>query len=108
MAYFSIYSGLRGCYMPDNIQVIKADTRKALKQSIEWECNDLIDSGAIGLNKKAIAWLANAAWKNRNNKSGEYVMPYRHSYQSGYPMAVGVFTGNTRADYLAYMEGEYN
>lgn len=53
------------------------------------------------MNKRAIAWLANAAWKARK-QSREYIAPYRFGNhgKGSFPMALGVFTGVTRADYL--------
>lgn len=101
MAYFAIYQGLRGCYMPDSSYVVKADTRKELKAALQWEADSIRDAGGIGLNKKAIAWLANAAWHYR--KTGhEYIAPYRFGYhgKGNYCMALGVFTNLTRQDYL--------
>jgi len=103
MAYFSIYQGLRGCYMPDSAYVIKADTRKELKSALEYEARDIADAGGVGMSKRAIAWLANAAWKARKS-NGEYVAPYGWKGQGSKPYALGVFTGMTRADYLAQEE----
>jgi len=100
MAYFSTYQGLRGCYMPDSAYVIKADTRKELKAALQWEADSIRDAGGIGMSKKAIAWLANAAWKQRKTSS-EYVAQYKWKGQDSYPYALGVFTGMTRQDYLA-------
>lgn len=103
MAYFTIYQGLRGCYMPDSAHIVKADTRKELKRNLQWEADSIRDSGGIGMNKRAIAWLANAAWKARKT-SGEYVAPYRFAYQDSFPYALGVFTGASRSDYLNQSE----
>jgi len=99
MAYFSIFQGLRGCYMPDSAYVIKADTRKELKAALQWEADSIKDAGGIGMSKKAIAWLANAAWKQRKTSS-EYVAPYKWKGMDSYPYALGVFTGMTRQEYL--------
>ena len=104
MAYFSIYNGLWGCYMPDSSYIVKADTRKELKKALQWEAYHLKDAGFVGMNQKAIAWLANAAWKNRKSSRGDYVAPYRASYQKHYPYALGVFTGLTRKEYLEQEE----
>lgn len=103
MAYFTIWQGLRGCYMPDSAYIIKADTRRELKSALEWEANDIRDAGGVGLNKKAVASLAAAAWRNRK-ASGELVAPYRWAEQDYSPYALGVFTGSTRAEYLAQSE----
>ena len=103
MPYFTIYQGLRGCYMPDSAYAVKADTRKGLKRFLQWEADSIRDAGGVGMNERAIAWLANAAWKARKNP-GEYVAPYRWQYQDCYPYALGVFTGTTRQEYLAQEE----
>jgi hypothetical protein len=105
VAYFTIYQGLRGCYMPDSAYTIRAITRKKLKSALQWEADSIRDAGMIGCNKRAIAWLAAAAWRNRRKASGEYVAPYRDARQSHYPYALGVFVGASRADYLASQEG---
>ena len=101
MPYFSIYTGLRGMYMPDGAYIIKADTRRELKRALQWEAESIRESGGIGMSKKAIAWLANAAWKNRN-ASGDYIAPYRYAChgKGNFPFALGVFTGMTRVEYL--------
>lgn len=62
--YFTISSGLRGCYMPDSCWIARVDTRRELKAIIESEARAWKDAGFIGANKRAIAWLANAAWRN--------------------------------------------
>lgn len=101
MPYFTIWNGLRGCYMPDSAYIIKVNTRKELKAALQWEADSIHDAGGIGMNKRAIAWLANIAWKERKT-SGEYVAPWRFAYQKrSYPYALGVFTGASRSDYLA-------
>lgn len=88
--------------MPDSAYIIKADTRRELKAALQWEADSIRDAGGIGMNKKAIAWLAATAWRNRKNKSGEYVAPYRFAWHEpgNYCMALGVFTGMTRKEYL--------
>ncbi len=103
MAYFTIMQGLRGCYMPDSAYVIKCDTRRELKNALEWEARDIRDAGGIGMSKRNIAWLANAAWKARKSNIGEYVAPYRWQGQDSYPYALSVCP-STRADYLQYVE----
>lgn len=101
MVYFTIYNGLNGCYMPDSAYIIRANTRKELKAALQWEAESIRDAGGIGMNKKAIAWLANAAWKARK-ATGDFVAPYRWAYQKrSYPYVLGVFTGTSRDEYLA-------
>lgn len=104
MAYFSIMAELRGAYSDnESMQIIRADTRKALKSHLESEAYYLRDAGAIGLNKRAIAWLANAAWKGRKRFTYPNVAPYKFPYQSGYAMGLMVSTA-TRADYKEFCE----
>ena len=105
MPYFSIYTGLRGMYMPDGAYIIKADTRRELKRALQWEADSIRDAGGIGMNKRAIAWVANAAWKGRK-QSKEYVAPYRFGYhgKGNFPFALGVFTGMTRKEYIEQKE----
>jgi hypothetical protein len=100
MAYFTIWQGLRGCYMPDAAYIIKADTRRNLKAALQWEADSIRDAGGVGMSKKAVSWLAAIAWRNRK-ASGEYVAPYRWKDQDHSPYALGVFTGATRVEYLA-------
>jgi hypothetical protein len=103
MAYFTIWQGLRGMYLPDSAYIIKADTRRELKFSLQCEADSIRDAGGVGMSNKAIAWLANVAWHNRKS-SKEYVAPYRWKGMDYYPYALGVFTGASRADYLAQSE----
>lgn len=101
MAYFSIYQGLRGCYMPDSAYIIKADTRRELKRALQWEADSIRDAGGIGLSKRTITKLAALAWRERRF-CREYVAPYRFAHHGArnYCMALGVFTGMSRADYI--------
>ena len=103
MAYFTIYQGLRGCYMPDSAYIIRATTRRELKNALEWEADSIRDAGGVGLSKRAVASLAAAAWRDRG-RVGEIVAPYRWAGQDSYPYALGVFTAATRAEYLAQEE----
>ena len=103
MAYFTIHQGLRGCYMPDSAYIIRANTRRELKSALAWEADSIRDAGGVGMNKRAIAWLANAAWKARKS-SGEYVAPYGWKGMDSRPYALGVFTAATRAEYLEQVE----
>ena len=75
MAYFSISTGLRGCYMPDNAYVIRATTRRELKAAIESEAYGWRDAGFVGANKKAIAHIAAIAWRNRHKMQLPYALP---------------------------------
>lgn len=101
--YFAISQGLRGCYMPDSVYIIKAGTRRELKAALEYEARDLRDAGFIGLSKRAIASLAAGAWNEAGKVSArsiDFVAPYRAAGMSHYPY--GLFASvSTRADYLA-------
>ena len=104
MAYFTLYQGLRGCYMPDSAYTIRATTRRDLKSALQWEANNIRDAGHVGCSKRAISWLAATAWRQRKASSGEYVAPYRRTDQTHYPYALGVFVGVSRQDYLDSQE----
>lgn len=101
MAYFTIMAELRGCYSDnDSAHIIRANTRRELKAALASEATDLIDAGAIGLNKRAIAALAAMAWGKR--KAGgvyPFVAPFKYPHQSGYAMGLMVYVSNRR-DYL--------
>ncbi len=101
MAYFTVFQGLRGCYMPESAYTIRATTRRDLKSALQWEADSIRDAGMVGCSKRAVAWLAATAWRNRRRASGEFVAPYRNAEQKHYPYALGVFVGASRADYLA-------
>ncbi len=99
MPYFRIMQGLRGCYMPDNAYVLRADTRRELKSALEYEFCDLVDAGAVGLSKRALASLAARAW--RSPSVYDCVAPYRWRYQSPGRAPYGVFVSrSTRREYL--------
>lgn len=109
MPYFHISTGLRGAYMPDNAYVIRATTRRELKSAIESEARDYRDAGFVGANKRAIAWLANIAWKEAKKTSPSY-LPYclelapdhaRGNYCNG----IFVCT-STRTEFKEYLESE--
>jgi len=96
--YFAISQGLRGCYMPDSVVIIKATTRNDLKSALESEAYYIRDSGAIGCSKKAISWLAAECWRNREKHTLDFVAPYKYKGQRDYPY--GIFCSkSTKADY---------
>ncbi len=101
--YFSVSTGLRGAYLPDNAYVIKADTRRELKSVIASEADGYADAGFVGASKKAVAWLAAAGWKNAQQASTprylSLCLPLAREKGSGY--AFGIFVSPaTRAEYL--------
>lgn len=74
--YYTIGQGLRGCYMPDSVYTIRVDTRRALKQVLEWEAESIRDAGGVGLSKRTIAALAAACWRDWP-KQLENCAPYK-------------------------------
>jgi hypothetical protein len=94
--------GLRGMYLPDNAYVIAARTRRDLKSALAWEGDSVRDAGLVGASKRAIAWLAAEAWRNRGKATLDLVAPYRRPDQSHYPY--GIFcSAATREEFDAYI-----
>lgn len=112
MAYFTIMTGLRGCYMPDQSYTIKCDTRRELKEVIAEEADRAVGDGdgggdqVVGLSKKAIAAFVAQCWRDRKDArwSMDYALGWGYRGQiSGKPY--GIFVSRaTRADYLASLE----
>lgn len=101
MPYFTINSGLRGAYVDGSPYVIQCATRRALKEAIANEAESYRDAGYIGANKKAIASIAAAQWRDRKNYL-PYCLPLAHGREPK-NYAFGVFVSPaTRADYLEY------
>lgn len=99
--YFTIMTGLRGCYMPDNASPIKCDTRRELKQALEYEAESIRDSGFQGITKKDISWAAAKAWRDGPQGRGA-ILPYG-TRDTGRPYALEI-APTTRADYLENQE----
>jgi hypothetical protein len=74
--FFTIMQGLRGCYMPDSSYVIAVKTRRELKSALEWEAYHIREAFDAGCSKRAVSWLANAAWKARKRHGLPYVAEY--------------------------------
>ena len=101
--YFTVMTGLRGCYMPDNAYVIKVKTRRELKAALEWEANDVREAGFVGANKKAVTGLAAHLWREAKKKWPSYlsdVVTYGYDRHSK-PYAIQSSVA-TRQDYLDY------
>lgn len=100
--YFSVSTGLRGCFLPDTVHVIKVDTRRELKSAIAWEAESYADAGFVGASKKAVAWLAAEGWREAHKPSPSFLslcLPLAREKGSGY--AFGIFVAPaTRSDYL--------
>jgi hypothetical protein len=105
MAYFQISTGLRGCYLPDSIYIIRATTRRELKAAISDSVYDA-EGAFVGLSKRAIAEFAALCWRERNGRHClPYCLPYRFKYQSHCPY--GIFVNNSnRREYLAHIAEE--
>jgi|LakMenEpi03Aug12_release.lakeMendotaPanAssembly.Ray.scaffolds.fasta_scaffold294557_2 hypothetical protein len=104
MPYFTISSGLRGAYIDDSPYVIQVKTRRELKEAIAYEASIWRDGGYIGANKKAIATIAAAAWRDRKKAQLPYALPLapEHSPRN---YCHGVFVSSaSRDDFLEYQK----
>ena len=107
MAYFNISTGLRGCYLSDNAYVVRADTRRELKSILASEAETYRDAGYIGANKKAIATIAAAAWRDRKKWYPPYFIPVAPPHaKDNYCEAVFVSPA-TREDYLEFEKAQF-
>ena len=103
MRYFSISQGPRGCYMPDDNYIIAVETRRELKKCLENEAYYIRDAGFLGVNKKAVAWLAASAWRNRDDLDS-YCVPYRNAHH-GASYCYALFCQRvTRTEYLDHQD----
>ncbi|RWF33769.1 hypothetical protein [Mesorhizobium sp.] len=104
--YFHVSQGLRGCYMPDTAYVIRVDTRRDLKSALEWEARDIRDAGFVGLNRRAVARLAAAAWREAHKKQPS-IYPWVAGYGQAGNHAFGLHvSAATRAEYLESLDDE--
>jgi len=100
MKYFCISQGPRGCYLPDDNYIIAVATRRELKRCLENEAYYIRDAGFVGLSKRAIAWLAAAAWRS----NGNYCVPYRYAERDASYCYALFCQRATRAEYLDYQD----
>lgn len=101
--YFHISHGLRGCYMPDAIHVIRAETRRELKAALAREARDFRDAG-FHLNQKDVARVAAAAWREAHKARPsiyDFVIPYGRDHIGDRPFAIAASVA-TRADFVTY------
>lgn len=105
MPYFSLSHGLRGAYCDGEGYILKANTRRELKNAIEYEANNYKEAGYIGANKRAIAWLAATAWRNRKGFNLPYALPLAPSHNKE-NYCFGVFVGSATKD--EFLEQEKN
>lgn len=104
--YFTISSGLRGCYLPDSLAIIRIDTRRELRGYIENEAENWRGGGAAGLSKAAISTFAAECWREAQKKRPAYLpfcLPIKPRGASNY--SSGLFASvATRAEYLEYLK----
>jgi len=102
MRYFTIMSGLRGCYMPDSAYVVACSTRRELKSVIASEASGWAD-GFTGGSQRAIAALAANAWREAGKRRPDwlpYCLPLSPNGNRG-NASHGIFAGvATRREYL--------
>lgn len=103
MAYFNISTGLRGCYMADNMYIVRCHTRRELRAVIESEADSYRDAGFVGANKAAIAHIAAIAWRNRRKSQLPYALPLAPPHaRDSYCHGIFVASAN-RSEYLEYI-----
>lgn len=106
--YFTISNGPRGCYMHERAYIVRCETRRELKSILESEADSLRDAGYIGANKRAVASLAAAAWRDAHSarpSAYDHVMGLQPAHVSRGNYCYGLMVGHsTRADYLAQFE----
>jgi len=103
MPYYFISTGLRGAYCDGESYVVHAKTRRELKECIESEANAYRDAGYVGANKRAIANIAAAQWRDKKNHL-PYCLPLAPSHaRDNY--CHGVFVSPaTRDEFKAYQK----
>lgn len=98
---------LRGCYADnESAFILRAATRRELKETLESEAAQLREAGAIGLNKRAVANLAARAWRRKGQSHLSDVAPFKYPSQGGYCMGLMV-NPSSRADYLESQAREW-
>lgn len=102
--YFHMSSGLRGCYIPDNMSVMKFDRYRDLKMYVASEAAIFRDGNYFGLSRKAIAAFATQLWTEAQKAKANYFpycLPMRPAHSDQY--SYGLFGSvATRAEYLEY------
>lgn len=105
--YFSISSGLRGAYLPDNCFVMKCTTRWQLKSAITYDANHMHEAYGFGGSKRDIATFVAQCWREAK-KPQPAILPYCLSFGSKpkerpYGLFVSVVS---RKEYLEYLKEE--
>jgi len=96
--YFFLMAGLRGAYCDGEGGIIRCETRRELKDEIQYAARSWGEAGYIGGNMRAVAWLAAKAW--REAKILPYVIPLRPGHSKNYSYGILV-SAATRKEYLA-------
>jgi hypothetical protein len=103
--YFHVSHGLRGCYMPDNSEVIKVETRRELKTHVSNEAKDMREAYGFGGSKKEIATFVVDCW-NEAKKPNPGYLPYCLPFgrkPGDYPFGIFISVA-TRREYLDYVK----
>lgn len=105
--YFCISNGLRGCYMPDSCQHVRVDTRRELKEALEYEAEHLRESYK-GASVRNVSRLAADAWREAQKEKPTYLdiaLPLAPNGSRDY--SYGLFVSvSTRSDFIDYLENE--
>ena len=106
--YFTIATGLRGCYMPDNAYVVRVNTRRELREIVMGELRDVQDAGYVISKREAVATVADI-WRNLKAKPRSpysFVVPYglRNTRGSGVNKCNAISIGH--ADRGEWLEQE--
>ena len=96
MRYFSISTGLRGCYMPDAAYVIAVRTRSGLREALAEEARQMREAYPFGGSNRAISTIAACAWRAKPDLL-PFCLPFGRE-RGDYPF--GVFVA--RIDWKEY------
>lgn len=103
--YFTISTGMRGCYLPDTAYTFKANTRRELKEALADEYRIQVTEGECFGNRDMVATVAAAAWREAKKARPsiyDHVVPFAMKRQGA--AAWGIFCSvSTRADYVEYL-----
>jgi hypothetical protein len=101
--YFHISHGLRGCYMPDSVSVIKVSSRRELKSAVAYDARDMKEAYGFGGSKRAVAAFVAECWREAH-KAAPAHLPYCLPFgRKPGDYAFGLFCSvATRRDYVEY------
>lgn len=93
-------------YMPDNIYIIRIDTRRELVEILENEARSARDAGYIGASKESVRHIAASIWRDLKSKRRtylDYAIPYGAKRGNTSNYEFGIFVGHaSRAEYLEF------